>query len=56
LQTLTLLIAAVANEEHATLLLKELKADYELVKVRPFTPDVLLLRMFARLSRICCCS
>ncbi len=26
--------AAIANEEHATLLLKELKADYELVKAR----------------------
>ena len=27
-------LAAVANEEHATLLLKELKADYELIKAR----------------------
>jgi hypothetical protein len=26
--------AAIANEEHATLLLKELKADYELLKAR----------------------
>ena len=26
-------LAAMANEEHATLLLKELKADYELVKL-----------------------
>ena len=30
----TCALAAVANEEHATLLLKELKADYELVKAR----------------------
>ena len=30
----TLGCTAVANEEHATLLLKELKADYELIKAR----------------------
>jgi hypothetical protein len=35
---MTRLAAAVANEEHAVLLLKELKADYELIKVREFRP------------------
>lgn len=37
---ITQLVAAVANEEHATLLLKELKADYELIKVRKLRPLV----------------